>query len=118
MHQALQTAPARVQLAFHVRGESTHRLVSLVVALRVEGDEGVALMELEVLKDGVNAKLGAPLHAGRIHFLGTLQVVLSCTQEAPQEVVVCTGYTRSRTWLPYLPIATAVAAHLKLLQSA
>ncbi len=87
-------------MALNVRRKGTHRLVSFVVALRVEGDESVAFMELEVLKNCVNAKLGAPLHAGRIHLRGTLQVVLPCTQEASQEVVVCTGYTTSITWLP------------------
>ncbi len=63
------------------------QLVGSVVALRVEGDEGVALMKVEFVQL-VNAKLLPPLDVLRPKFLGTRYVVLPRTQEPPQHVDV------------------------------
>lgn len=65
-----------------------YHLVGLVVALRVEGDESIAFMEMEIVHDGVHTEFRAPFHACRVHLLGPLQIVLPCTEEPPQEEVV------------------------------
>jgi hypothetical protein len=44
---------------------------------------------VEVFQDGVHTKLCAPLHAGGVHLLGALYIMLPCAQKPPQEVVVC-----------------------------
>ena len=72
-----------------------------MVALWVEGDEGVALVEVEVFQDCVHAKFGAPLHAGSVHLLGALDVMLPCSQKSPQEVVVCMSKIATFDWKPF-----------------
>lgn len=56
-------------------GKADH-LVCLVVALGIQRDECIPLMEVEVFQDGINTKFCSPLHGGSIHVPGFLQVVL------------------------------------------
>lgn len=68
-----------------------HHLVCFVVPLWVDRDEGIPLVEVEVLQNGVCPKLFTPLDIVCPHGFGAFEVVLPGPQESPQAVLVCTS---------------------------
>ena len=83
--------------------QSTHQFVCLVVALRIEGQEGITLVELKVADDVFHAKLLPPLDVVCIHFLCLAEIMLARSEEAAHIVFVCTRLSSascfSRSWL-------------------
>ena len=69
---------------------SAHQSVCFVVALRIEGEEGITLVELKVADDVFHAKLLAPLDVVCIHFLCLADIMLARSEEAAHIVFVCT----------------------------
>lgn len=67
---------------------STHHLVRLVVPLRINGNERVPLVEMEIGQQRVAPKLAPKGSMRAPHGHGPVQVVLAGAQEAAQLVVV------------------------------
>ena len=61
-----------------------------MVALWIEGQEGITLVELKVADDVFHAKLLPPLDVVCIHFLCLAEIMLARSEEAAHIVFVCT----------------------------
>lgn len=81
--------------AYHV-ADVAYALVCLVIALGVQGDECIPLMEVKVFHDGIHPKFSSPLHTGSIHVPCFFEVMLPCPQKAPQEIHICMHTCRQR----------------------
>lgn len=64
-------------------------LISLVVPLRVDAQEGLAFRKVKVCENGIDSVLLAPLQVVGKHVGRFLDVVVPRSQEAQQRVAVC-----------------------------